>query len=96
MKQEIRQKVEKAGGTNAESLRLHTHGSVGLEMASGGQMAGAEAAEALVVSAGDFMNEAELDPSRRDSASPGEGQACLTAITAKLVSRRRRKMFKAY
>lgn len=32
--------VEKAGETNAESRRLHTHGSVGLEVASGGKMGG--------------------------------------------------------
>lgn len=53
--------VEKAGETNAESRRLHTHGSVGLEVASGGWMVGAEAAEALVAFAGDSVDEAELD-----------------------------------
>lgn len=47
--------VEKAGETNVESLRLHTQGSVELEVDSGGQMAGAEAAEALVTFAGDSV-----------------------------------------
>lgn len=47
--------VEKAGETNVESLRLHTQGSVELEVDSGGQMAGAEAAKALVAFAGDSV-----------------------------------------
>ena len=44
--------VEKAGETNVEPLRLHTHGSVELEVDSGGQMAGTEAAEALTTGDG--------------------------------------------
>lgn len=36
-----------------ELLRLHTHGSVELEVDSCGQMAAGEAAEALVTFAGD-------------------------------------------
>ena len=47
--------VEKAGETNVEPLRLHTHGSVELEVDSGGQMAGTEAAEALMTFAWDSV-----------------------------------------
>lgn len=75
---------------NAESLRLHRHGSVMLEVASGGKMVGAEAAEALTAFAGDSIAEAEQGPQRRDSLCLqgqqvlGKVKCGLRAITAEV------------
>lgn len=66
--------VEKAGETNVESLRLHTQDSVELEVDSGGQMAGAEAAEALVTFAGDSVRW-KLSWAHRKRLSKSQGRS---------------------